>query len=152
MKLLYSDESLPEKIQKIPSIFLAGPTPRHPKVKSWRPEAILHLTALGYNGIVFIPEHKESEILYDYIIQVEWEFKALEMATVLRFWVPRNLQTLPGFTTNVEFGRYVSSCVYGRPAEAQNCRYLDWLYTKITHKQPCLTLMETLREAIKNTA
>jgi hypothetical protein len=60
------------------------------------------------------------------------------------------LETLPGFTTNVEFGRYVGSgrCVYGRPEGAPHTRYLDWLYTKLTGKRPEKTLRETLRVAV----
>jgi hypothetical protein len=54
---------------------------------------------------------------FSYLDQVEWEYAGLESCTAVAFWVPRQLPTLPGFTTNVEFGRYVDSgrCVYGRP-------------------------------------
>ncbi|GAA2388930.1 hypothetical protein Cme02nite_71470 [Catellatospora methionotrophica] len=42
------------------------------------------------------------------------------------FWVPRDLATLPGFTTNVEWGRWESSgrVVLGAPADAPGMRYL----------------------------
>ncbi len=146
MKPIYSDESIPENVQEMPSIFLAGPTPRHPSVQSWRPEALTILTTLGYTGSVFVPERKYDK-KYEYLPQVEWEWAALHEATVICFWIPRDLEILPGFTTNVEFGRHVETCVYGRPSTAENCRYLDWLYRKITQRQPCSTLMETMKEA-----
>jgi len=57
---------------------------------------------------------------------------------------------MPAFTTNVEFGRYVGrkDCIYGRPADAPKNRYLDWLYTKMTKKQPATTIEETLKQAL----
>ena len=67
------------------------------------------------------------------------------------FWVPRDPTTLPGFTTNVEFGRYVGSgrCVYGRPDRAPHTRYLDWLYAKVVGEQPENTLLATLKAAVE---
>jgi hypothetical protein len=82
--------------------------------------------------------------------QVEWEFAGLEGSTVVAFWVPRDLETLPGFTTNVEFGRYVGSgrCTYGRPDHAPKTRYLDWLYEKLNGRRPHGTLRETMEAAL----
>ena len=76
---------------------------------------------MGFPGVVLIPERRDWVSSFDYIDQVEWEFTCLEAATVIAFWIPRDLISLPGFTTNVEFGRYVGSgkCVYGRPASAE---------------------------------
>lgn len=66
------------------------------------------------------------------------------------FWMPRHLETLPGFTSNVEFGRYVGSgrVVYGRPEGAPHTRYLDWLYQKLTGNEPGRTLEGTLKTAV----
>lgn len=69
----------------------------------------------------------------DYIGQVEWEYSALSEAKLHLFWVPRNLETLPSLTTNVEFGYWIAKgkkVLYGRPDEALKNRYLDWLYVK----------------------
>jgi hypothetical protein len=134
-----------------PSLFLAGPTPRIPGARSWRPEAVAILRALGFSGLVLVPERRDWSVKFDYLDQVEWEYQGLENCSVLAFWVPRNLETLPGFTTNVEFGRYAGSsrCVYGRPAGAPHTRYLDWLYRKLTEKEPTTTLQETLQAAVE---
>ena len=88
---------------------------------------------------------------FEYLDQVEWEHAGLEAATVIAFWVPRDLNTLPGFTTNVEFGRCVGSgrIIYGRPDQAPKNRYLDWLYRKCTSLQPCRTLLETMQAAVE---
>jgi hypothetical protein len=147
MDILFADQPLEVRH---PSIFLAGPTPRSADVPSWRPEALDLLRALRFAGTVLVPEREEWTAQFSYLDQVEWEHAGLEVCTVVAFWVPREVQTLPGFTTNVEFGRYVGSgrCVYGRPDGAPHTRYLDWLYTKLTGRQPENTLRGTLRAAV----
>ncbi len=147
MKPLYSDQ---EPIFGPPSIFLAGPTPRTDQVVSWRIQALQILRRIDFTGAVLIPERRDWVSSFDYIDQVEWEFACLEGATVIAFWVPRDLVSLPGLTTNVEFGRYVSSgkCVYGRPDSAPKNRYLDWLYRKLTSESPYKTLDDTLGAAV----
>jgi hypothetical protein len=137
-----------------PSIFLGGPTPRDGRVPSWRPDALAILERLGFAGIVLVPERRDWKARFDYLDQVEWEFEGLERADVLAFWVPRDMATLPGFTTNVEFGRYVGGgrVVYGRPDGALHTRYLDWLYGRCTGLLPCRTLEDTLRAAVARTA
>jgi hypothetical protein len=67
--------------------------------------------------------------------------------------VPRDVQTFPGFTTNVEFGRYVGSdrCVYGGPENDPHTKYLDWLHTKLTGQAPESTFSGTMRLAIEKT-
>lgn len=136
-----------------PSIFLAGPTPRSRDVASWRPEAIELLRGLRFDGTVLVPERRDGSVKFDYLDQVEWEYTGLEGCSVISFWIPRDTTTLPGFTTNVEFGRYVGSgrCVYGRPDGARHTRYLDWLYEKITGKSPEVTLKATLKVAVAAT-
>jgi Nucleoside 2-deoxyribosyltransferase like len=147
MRAIYSDQ---EPIFDSPSIFLAGPTPRTDQIVSWRIQALQILQEMGFPGAVLIPERHDWVTSFDYIDQVEWEFTCLEGATVIAFWVPRDLRSLPGFTTNVEFGRYVGSgkLVYGRPDSAPKNRYLDWLYRKLTSESPCGTLDDTLRAAV----
>jgi hypothetical protein len=147
MKAVFSDH---EPIFDGPSIFLAGPTPRSAEVVSWRQEALRIAERLGFSGTLLLPERQDWAQAFDYDHQVEWEHTCLEAATVIMFWVPRDLVTLPGFTTNVEFGRYVGSgrCVYGRPAGAAKNRYLDWLYHKLTGATPQTTLDSTVRTAV----
>ena len=147
MKILFSDQKLKTGG---PSLFLAGPTPRDPAVRSWRRKALSVLETLNFSGTVFVPERHNWQTAFEYVDQVEWEYAALEQATVIVFWVPRDLTHLPGFTTNVEFGRYIGRqpCVYGRPPEAAKTRYLDWLYHKQCQQKPASTLEQTLQEAV----
>jgi Nucleoside 2-deoxyribosyltransferase like len=150
VKIVYSDDPL--EFGR-PSIFLAGPTPRRAEVPSWRPEALVLLRGLGFAGTVLVPERRDGWARFSYLDQVEWEYAGLEGCCVIAFWVPRDLQTLPGFTTNVEFGRYAGSgrCVYGRPESAPHTRYLDWLYAKLTGRGPEANLESTMRAAVEAT-
>lgn len=48
------------------------------------------------------------------------------------FWVPREIQTMPAFTTNVEFGMFLDkrskykSIILGYPLDAPKMKYLHW--------------------------
>jgi 8-oxo-dGTP pyrophosphatase MutT (NUDIX family) len=127
MEVVYAREPFPDAWSS--AIFLAGPTPRSGEVKSWRPEALAILARLGFDGVVFVPEDRSGEFRGDYTDQVEWERDGLRFADHIVFWIPRDLDTLPGFTTNVEFGVWASSdkAILGHPPHAPKNRYLDWL-------------------------
>jgi hypothetical protein len=130
--VIYSDQWVCNAGDK--SLFLAGPTPRNPEVPSWRPRALEILKSLDFSGTVLVPERKDGASKIDYLDQVEWESNCLNLAKLIVFWVPRNMTTMPALTTNVEFGYWMAKCpekvMYGRPEEAQSCRYLDWMYQK----------------------
>jgi hypothetical protein len=107
------------------SIFLAGPTLResHQHLRSWRLDAVDLFQSMKFTGSLFLPEPFAKV----YNTQVEWEEKYLNLATVILFWIPRDLTTLPGFTTNVEFGEWMKSgkVGLGYPPEAKKMRYLE---------------------------
>jgi hypothetical protein len=149
MKIFYSDKPLNLRLD-LHSIFLAGPTPRSKSIKSWRPKAIEILKSLGYNGQVIVPETEFQSKNFDYIKQCEWENSGLKDCSVIVFWIPRNLKTMPAFTTNVEFGRFVRSnrTLYGRPDDAPKNRYLDWLYKKFNGNDISNNLKDLLTKAI----
>lgn len=148
MHVVYAKQNPPESWTH--SIFLAGPTPRDPRTPSWRPEALKILEDMGYNGVVFVPEPGDGGWAGSYTDQTEWEEMGLEMADRIVFWIPRDLRTMPAFTTNVEFGRYVQSgkAVLGHPEGAPKTRYLDWLGQK-NDVRIYDTLDATLIEAIR---
>ncbi len=160
MKIIYSDQSIPKMTSFQRSIFLAGPTPRDLKTPSWRPDALSILEKLKYDGMVFVPEHKErglcgqkyanDEFEQRYLNQVEWEDEGLHHCQWIVFWIPRNLDTMPAFTTNVEFGRFVgqTKTLYGRPDNAPKNRYLDWLYEKYNGAKIHNNLIDLLKEAL----
>jgi 8-oxo-dGTP pyrophosphatase MutT (NUDIX family) len=111
------------------AVFLAGPTPRSADVPSWRPAALAHLESRGFDGVIFVPEPPTGRRSPEYLDQVEWERQGLHFADRIVFWVPRDTATLPGFTTNVEFGRWCTSAkaVLGFPPGAPKTKYLAWL-------------------------
>jgi len=108
------------------SVFLAGPTHRkdvEEKYK-WRNEAIKIFSGFHYEGNLFIPEPFAG----DYKYQIAWEEKHLEMATVIMFWIPRDMEELPALTTNIEFGEWMKSgkVVLGYPKDAVHMNYLRY--------------------------
>lgn len=121
MQIAHSFSPIPK------SIFLAGPTPRSSDVKSWRPAAIEVLEWLGFDGTVYVPEHPDWSAQGTYDKQIHWEWEAINAATIVAFWVPRDLETMPAFTTNVEFGLLANSdkIVLGYPHDAPKNRYLS---------------------------
>lgn len=146
--VIHAGETPPETYNK--AIFLAGPSPRGESDGNWRPEALETLEKAGYDGVVYVPlPREEGKWPANYEDQVEWETKYLHMSDIVVFWVPRDLESLPAFTTNVEFGLWVSSgkAVYGRPPQAPKNRYLDW-HAKQESVQVFDTLESTLNEAI----
>ena len=151
MQVIYYENDIPETVNR--SIFLAGPTPRSSDVQSWRPEALNILEKSGYDGVVYVPErnsNKRPDFALGYEGMIEWEKKRLNQADVILFWVPRNMKTLPGITTNFEAGMWLKSgkCVYGRPDGAPHTAYLDSMYEDITKKIPHTSLTFTINEAI----
>jgi 8-oxo-dGTP pyrophosphatase MutT (NUDIX family) len=110
------------------AIFLAGPSPRDEATPSWRPQARALLAAAGYQGLVLDPEDRGGWS-GDYDDRVDWEAEALSLADVILFWVARDLDSMPAFTTNVEFGVHLTSgkVVAGAPPEAPKNRYLAHL-------------------------
>lgn len=136
MKVFYSDEPLTKLNLYSPSLFLAGPTPRSKDVKGWRIDALKILESLNYDDQVLVPERR-GKILDDYTEQVEWEDEGLKNVWKIVFWIPRKLDTMPALTTNVEFGRFYEDIrtEYGRPNDAEKCKYLDWLYLKYNSRK-----------------
>ena len=137
------------------SVFLAGPTPRRDEVPSWRPAAVEAL-AHQWHGpeplTVLTPESKGGTRAAHYDDQVDWETEARAAAGAILFWIPRDLRTMPGFTTNVEFGldvgtgRAVLGCPPGCPNPERN-RYL--IHVARRHGVPVLeTLPDTAAAAL----
>jgi len=146
MKVIYAQEEIPNKISK--SVFLAGPSPRSKSVKSWRKDALMALDKMGYDGHVFVPEFEEyvysdgSSVISDlqrlddnsYKSQIEWEEKCLNIADIILFWIPRDMEKLPGLTTNDEFGFWKRSgkIVLGIPKNADKIDYQKYYAIKYT--------------------
>ena len=147
MEVIYATEKFPDTVNK--SLFLAGPTPRSNDVESWRNEALSYLKNKGFDGVVFIPEPRDQKWHKDYDRQVNWEEDFLNMADCIVFWVPRELETMPAFTTNVEFGAWCESgkVVFGAPPDAPKNTYLKHYATKYNIPS-AETLEETLDAAL----
>jgi 8-oxo-dGTP pyrophosphatase MutT (NUDIX family) len=148
MQVIYANEEVPNSFFK--AVFLAGPTPMSNEVQSWRPEAIDFFKEAGYDGIIFSPESRDGKWKHEYTDQVEWEEKCLHMADCILFWVPRNISTMPAFTTNTEWGVWQDSgkVVFGAPDNASKVRYQQYYANKF--KVPIASsLRDTVNNAIK---
>lgn len=130
--IVFADQEIPKKITK--SIFLAGPSPRTQDILDWRHEALSLFAKNEFTGTVFIPVPqdrfygKDDSAGWTYDNQVEWECTARNVSDIILFWVPRDIKHgMPAFTTNIEFGEDLHSgkIMYGRPENAEKCRYLD---------------------------
>lgn len=148
MEVVYAREPFPESFKK--TIFLAGPTPRNQSVPSWRPEALKLLEEAGFDGVVFVPEPRGGHWTENYDTQIEWEETGLRMADSILFWVPREIETMPAFTTNDEWGFWKKSnkVVFGAPNEAVKVRYQRYYAAKYGAPN-FYTLPETIRAAIE---
>ena len=153
MQLIFSDmETIPNG-----GIFLAGPTKRGSKYEtSWRKLAVSIFGLSKYKGILYIPEYSDDTPFEDSLSnihkQTDWEWEALGKASVIMFWIPRELPDMPAFTTNVEFGRYTAlvpqKVILGYPEDAVKMRYLDYLYTKMCKRSASRSLEETICDAL----
>lgn len=143
MQIVYALEAPPRSFTK--SIFLAGPSPREDHHDNWREIALEMLGEKGYQGVVFVPLPRDGAWTLEYNDQVEWETQCLNMADVILFWVPRDMDTLPGLTTNVEFGMWVDSgkCILGAPTSAVKMRYL-YHHAQKAH----VPMFNTLRQSV----
>ncbi|MCA9681072.1 MAG: hypothetical protein KC457_02680 [Myxococcales bacterium] len=146
MQVVHAPAPLPEAVTA--TIFLAGPSPRgEGGGLHWRGEALELLAQAGFTGHVFVPLPAPGQSWpADYIDQAGWEQTALERADVVLFWIPRELERMPGFTTNVEFGQHCRgrNVVLGHPVDAPKCRFLDFLA-----ERNFIAVSHTLAEAVE---
>ncbi|QQS21503.1 HIT domain-containing protein [Candidatus Saccharibacteria bacterium] len=153
MDSIYAREPLPRVMPR--SIFLAGPTPRSDIVTSWRPAATEVFRRNWFSGTLIIPEDRPdadgvSRFRGNYDEQVAWELEALQKASVIMAWVPRELVHMPAFTTNVEFGNWWDSgkLVYGAPIGTPGNRYIEW-YVARSGMSAHRTLPDTITAALR---
>lgn len=149
MHTCYAGDEIPRSFCS--SIFLAGPTPRPGQNQgSWRKEAIEYLEDKGFEGVVFVPEPRSEDWRPEYEGQISWELEALKRSDCIVFWIPRDLDLLPGFTTNDEWGAWKGSgkCVLGVPPGTPKTGYQLW-YARELGIPIAESLETTLGQAIE---
>lgn len=148
MVVVYAGETPPERWQA--SVFLAGPMPRDPNLPSWRPDALaqLHTRWAGPGTlVVFVPEARDRHHPDPAYLSQLWEERWMAVVDVIVFWVPRDMSTMPGLNTNIEFGRNESGgrVVLGLPPTAVSVHYLR--RAAETHGVPVLTALDDTAQA-----
>ena len=102
--------------------------------------------------LFFCPENKDGQFdeAHNYEETVNWEELGLNVADVIVFWVPRKVDTLPGFTTNTEWGAWASTgkVVFGAPEDADKVSYMQH-YCKEYNIPASTTLKDTLTSAVE---
>ena len=104
MRLFFTAEALPRDMTC--SLFVMGPTPRRDaeEAVSWRRDALRILETLGFQGEVFVPEPRDGVWPEDYATQIGWEDAALNQSDRILVWLDREMESMPGLTTNDEWG------------------------------------------------
>lgn len=109
-------------------IFLAGPSPRMDKIYEydcqWRQYVIQRFRELGYKGDLIDPINRKFDQT-NLVEQVKWQRDAMMKSSLVFFWIPRSEQH-PGFTTNVQFGTWLTnkSILLGCPKDSIKNDYL----------------------------
>lgn len=139
-RIVRGQQPLPTEVTK--SIFLLGPIPRTPKTKplSWKPEAYRLLEELGYDGVVYDPEHEEAPdgnvVNYNKKPQIDWEVEAMRRADVIVAWIPRQFPDMPAMTSNIELGEWFKSgkLILGYPKDTSRMDYINYRSTQWLRK------------------
>ena len=151
MQIIYATEKMPDAFSK--SLFLAGPSIRSdtPPKYNWRKEALSLLEDMGYDGVVFVPLPKNDDWKNNYDEQIHWEQEAMNHSDIIVFWVPRDMNYLPGLTTNFEFGQRIpfNNVVLGYPKNAEKIKYLHWMADYYNLPEVKHSLKETLSIALQ---
>jgi hypothetical protein len=153
-RLVMAREELPVAAAR--SVFLAGPTSEL-AADSWRPAAA-ELLADRWRGqeelVVLSPESRDGVRAETYREQVLWEREARATATVVLYWIWRDMLLTPGQTTNVEFGYDIAlgrTVVLGCPPECPDARRNRYLiFTAEEERVPVrTTLADTVETALE---
>jgi len=133
--ILYLGDDL-DKYKNVPSVYLDGPLSVTVGKKgsiSWRKKLIETFTVQGFNHVVIIPECKNSDYKpqYTHPSFYEWEEKAMKMATIIMFWIPRESGIFVGRDINDRWGQHklMKNVILGHPSKSEGMDYQDW-YSK----------------------
>ncbi|GGV70392.1 hypothetical protein GCM10010499_19750 [Streptomyces thermoviolaceus subsp. apingens] len=127
VEVTYVGQGQPESWEA--AVYLCGPTPTDPEEPSWRPSAVAALrTAWKGPGrlTVFLPEPAAGGSYPPYADQIAWEEQTMRRSDVVLFWIPREMNQLPGLVSNIKWGAWYDSgrAVLGAPPEAERMAYL----------------------------
>lgn len=107
VQVVYALQEFPNP--RVPSIFLAGPTPRKSFIKSWRPRALQMIRRYRQEVVIYYPEPQHADKWNpDSDEHLDWRRAAMVRSRIILFWVDRKLEHLPGFRTNTDWGHWTA--------------------------------------------
>ncbi|MFZ2050422.1 MAG: nucleoside 2-deoxyribosyltransferase domain-containing protein [Solirubrobacteraceae bacterium] len=142
---IYAFEPLPAHPARL--VYLAGPIDRESPATDWHGEAIRELRSAEFDGSIVVPAPRPGSVeRRDAAEQISWEHAAMSRADAILFWIPRVLWSLPGLTTNLEWGIWHDSgkAVLSAPPNAPRMRYLRFHAERVQAPQA-----DSLRAAAK---
>jgi len=125
----YGDNLEPHRYR--PSVYLDGPKTMSTAIKfQWRTRMINQFTRDGFNHVVIIPEKRKGNGYPNYGTHefYEWEEAAMNMATIVMFWIPRDSRIFPGRDINDRWGAYKlkKNVILGIPSGSEETGYQNW--------------------------
>lgn len=114
----YDDHDMPDTKDEehCSSVFLAGPTSTRQILEyNWRCKAVAYLREAGYEGIIYVPEPRGTEVLGDFSKEyiIHWSSERLLSPGYKVFWIPRNNNDLFGTDTKFELGVFTGQALFG---------------------------------------
>lgn len=143
--VVYATEEPPARWDA--SLFLAGPTPRAPNIRTWRQDAVAEIER-RWNCpgvlVVFLPEPRDGEWSY-HDTQRTWELYWGDRCDLVLFWIPRG-PGMRSLTTDDEWIRWKDSgrAVLGTPPSTESIRLL----ARNHNVASCDTLADTVVAAL----
>jgi hypothetical protein len=126
--VVYYGDDLTEHKHK-PSVYLDGPKGTVSKI-SWRKRLLETFTVQGYEHVIIVPECRDNNYRPPYGTKefYEWEDLAMNMATMIMFWIPRDSTLFTGKDINDRWGYWKQrkNVILGYPERAEDVGYQKW--------------------------
>jgi hypothetical protein len=113
------------------SVYLDGPKNTVAAARlSWRKKLIEVFNAQGYNHTIIVPECRDSSLSPPYGTEefYQWENYAMNAATYVMFWIPRESPLFTGKDINDRWGEWKlrKNVILGFPKRSEEMAYQAW--------------------------
>jgi hypothetical protein len=130
--IVYYEDPLNDHVNK-PSLYLDGPKNKINGM-SWRKKLIDAFNAKEFPYVIIVPECRNSEFRPPYHTPefYEWQERAMNMATYVLFWIPRDSKMYTGKDINDRWGEWKlrKNVILGFPKKSEETEYQAWYAAK----------------------